>query len=90
MPDYFASTVYFLCFLASTVCAVMFGRHLRRTGARLLFWSAVCFWLLALNNLLLVLDQFDSLPDLAAPRLITSLAAVSTLLFGFIWDVERG
>lgn len=87
---YFAPVVYFLCFLASTVCAVMFGRQLRRTRARLLFWSAACFWLLALNNLLLVLDLFDSLPDLAAPRLIVSLAAVATLLFGFIWDVERG
>lgn len=90
MSQYFAPAVYLLCFLASTICAVMLGRSFRRNRAGLLFWSAVCFLLLALQNLLLVLDLviFPSSIDLAIPRALLSLAAVATLLFGFIWNGE--
>ena len=37
-------------------CAVLLGRSFRRTGMRLLFWSALCFFLLAANNLLVIVD----------------------------------
>lgn len=89
MSSYFAPAVYLLCFLASTICAVMLGRNFARTRTSLLFWSAACFWLLAANNLVLVLDLV-ALPqvDLAIPRVVLSLAAVSTLLFGFVWNGE--
>lgn len=87
----FAPAVYLLCFFTSTICAVMLGRSFHRTRAKLLFWSALCFSLLALNNLLLVLDLvvFPVWVDLAIPRGLVSLAAVVTLLFGFIWDAEE-
>lgn len=90
MPFNFAPAVYLLCFFTSTICAVMLGRSFHRTRAKLLFWSALCFSLLALNNLLLVLDLvvFPK-ADLALPRSLVSLAAVATLLFGFIWDAEE-
>ena len=91
MTHYFAPAVYLLCFLASTICAVMLGRSFRRTRARLLFWSAMCFLLLAVNNLLLVLDLvvFPTTLDLSVPRSLLSLAAVAVLLYGFIWDAEE-
>ncbi|HEV2538182.1 MAG TPA: DUF5985 family protein [Frateuria sp.] len=91
MSSYFASAVYLLCFFTSSVCALMLGRSFRRTRTRLLFWSALCFGLLALNNLLLVLDLVVLPPsiDLALPRGLVALAAVATLLFGFIWDAEE-
>ncbi len=86
MTQYFAPAVYLLCFVASVICAYMLSRSFRRAPNGLLFWSAACFWLLAANNLLLVLDLLVYLPDLAIPRLLLSLAAVCTLLFGFIWN----
>lgn len=86
MAKYFAPAVYLLCFVASAICAYMLSRSFRRAPSGLLFWSAACFWLLAANNLLLVLDLLAYLPDLAIPRLLLSLAAVCTLLFGFIWN----
>jgi hypothetical protein len=69
----------------------MLGRSFHRTRARLLFWSALCFLLLAANNLMLVLDLlvFPDSVDLTLPRGLLSLAAVVTLLFGFIWDAEE-
>ena len=91
MSHIFAPAVYLLCFFTGTICAVMLGRSFHRTRAKLLFWSALCFLLLAVNNLLLVLDLvvFPSYVDLALPRILVSLVAVMTLLFGFIWDAEE-
>ncbi|HZG07515.1 MAG TPA: DUF5985 family protein [Allosphingosinicella sp.] len=90
MQEAFPATVYFLCFATSGACAWLLGRGYRATGARLLLWSAVCFLLLGGNNLLLFLDLLI-LPDvdLRVARLLLALAAVATLLFGFIWDVEE-
>lgn len=85
----FPTAVYLLCFLASSACAWLLARNYRRTGAKLLFWSAVCFVLLAANNLIVVIDLL-LLPswDLRLARLSLSLAAVAILLFGFIWAPE--
>lgn len=90
MQDLFPTSVYALCFLTSGACAVLLGRSYRRSGARLLLWSSLCFVLLALNNLVLVLDLvvFPEV-NMRLARLLVSLAAVSVLLFGFIWDLEE-
>ncbi len=89
MPDAFPTAVYILCFLTSSACAFLLARNYRRTGARLLMWSALCFGFLALNNLVVSIDLLI-LPDvnLALLRLGFSLAAVAVLLFGFVWDME--
>jgi hypothetical protein len=89
VPDAFPTAVYVLCFLTSGTCAYLLARNYRRTGARLLMWSALCFGFLALNNLVVFIDLLV-LPDvdLALLRLCFSLAAVSVLLFGFVWDLE--
>ena len=49
-----------------------------------------CFVLLALSNLLVVIDRLV-LPDvsLRTIRLWLTLLAVSVLLYGFIWEAER-
>ena len=90
MQELFPTVVYLLCFLTSSACAWLLGRSYARTGARLLLWSSACFVLLAGNNLLLVLDLLV-LPDvnLRIGRLLLSLAAVSVLIFGFVWDLEE-
>lgn len=90
MEDHFPTAVYSLCFLTSSACAWLLGRSYGRTGARLLLWSSVCFVLLAASNLLLVIDLliFPAM-DLRLGRLLLSLAAVSVLIFGLVWDLER-
>ena len=90
MQTIFPAGVYILCFLTSSACAWLLGRSYRRTRTRLLLWSSLCFFLLAGNNLLLVLDLLV-LPDLSLRigRLVLSLTAVCVLLFGFIWDLEE-
>jgi len=90
MGPYFAAAVYLLCFITSSACALLLARNYRRTGARLLLWSALCFGLLALNNLVVIADLL-LLPerDFRLARLLLSLGAVGVLLFGFIWDREE-
>lgn len=92
MTDILPTAVYLLCFLTSAACAVLLARAFRRTGTRLLLWSALCFFLLALNNLTLVIDLLV-LPDTdfggRLIRLAFAASAVAVLLFGFIWDRDE-
>jgi hypothetical protein len=90
MTEIFPTIVYLLCFVTSLACAWMLGRSFFRTGTRLLLWSAICFGFLALNNLVLVLDLvvWPDL-DLRLARLLLALAAASSLIWGFVWDVEE-
>lgn len=85
----FPAAVYILCFLTSLACGLLLMRNFRRTSARLLMWSGLCFLLLAANNLVVIFDLMV-LPevDLRLLRIGFSFAAVSVLLFGFVWDLE--
>ena len=51
-----AEFVYTLCAATSILCAWLLFRGYRRHRTRLLFWSALCFSGLALNNALLLFD----------------------------------
>lgn len=82
--------VYALCFLTAAICALLLARSYARTGMRLLLWSALCFGFLAANSFVVIVDLLivpDA--DLALLRSGLSLAGIGTLLFGFIWDLER-
>ena len=89
MGTLFPTLVYTLCFATSALCACLLGRSFNRTRSRLLFWSALCFVLLAVVNFIVVLDMLVY-PEISfrLVRLWLSLAAVAVLLFGFIWDEE--
>lgn len=88
MTELFPTIVYGLCFLTSAFCAWLLGASYRRNGTTLLLWSAICFGFLALNNLALVLDLvvWPDL-DLRLLRLAMSLAAVVSLIWGFVCEV---
>jgi len=90
MTEIFATIVYLLCLVTSAACAWLLGRSYRRNGMRLLLWSGICFAFLAANNLVLVLDLvvWPDL-DLRLARLLLALAAVASLMWGFVWDVEE-
>ena len=79
-----------LAVLTSLACTVLLFRGYARTAARLLFWSALCFVFLSLNNVLLFTDVviFPVEVDLRIYRLLASLAAIVCLLYAFIWESD--
>jgi hypothetical protein len=82
-----AEFVYTLCAVTSIVCAWLLFRGYRRQRTRLLFWSALCFSALALNNALLLFDLvFFPQIDLILLRTVTAFAAIGLMLYGLIWD----
>jgi hypothetical protein len=85
-----AAAVYFLCFLASACCGWLLVRSYLNNRTKLLLWSAICFVLLALNNLFLFLDLavLTTTVDLALLRTALGLSGVSALLYGFIWELD--
>jgi len=85
----FEAIVYALCFLTSATCAWLLISSYFRRGQRLLLWSASCFCLLAVNNFLVFADIIV-LPatDLLPIRQLTSLLAITLLLYGFIWETD--
>ena len=90
MAHLFPTAVYILCFLTSATCAWLLGRSYLANRTPLLLWSSICFIFLALNNLALVLDMVV-LPtyDLRMARLVLALAAVASLIWGFVCKVEE-
>lgn len=84
------ASVYLLCFLTSAACAVLLARSYRRSRARLILWTALCFALLTVNNLLLFVDVvvLPDAVDLLPFRHLASLSAVVVLLIGFVWDSD--
>ena len=77
MQEFFPAAVYLLCFATSSACAYLLARSYKRTAARLLLWSALCFVLLAANNALVVLDL-----------LVIESFDFRMWRIGFIWDLE--
>lgn len=77
--------IYVLCAATSFLCALLLYRGYRRSAARLLLWSALCFAGLFLNNVLLIVDlRIMPDQDLSVLRSIPALAGISFLLYGLI------
>ncbi|HEY2386482.1 MAG TPA: DUF5985 family protein [Candidatus Binatia bacterium] len=76
-----ADAVYVLCTVTSLLCALLLFRGYRRSGIRLLLWSALCFAGLALNNAFVFVDLVV-LPevDLSLPRDTIGLVAMTARL----------
>jgi len=88
MATLFPTLVYLLCFATSAACAFLLARSCVMSGSRMLFWSALCFALLAVVNLVVIFDLviYPDAVDLRPIRLWLTLLAIIVLLFGFIWD----
>lgn len=84
-----AALIYSLCTLTCLACFGLLLRAWRSSRSRLLFWSALCFAGLSMNNFLLVVDKLV-VPDmdLSTLRLTTALVALLLLLFGLVWEEE--
>lgn len=90
MNQFWPSTVYLLCLLASLFCAYLLLRAWRQARSPLLLWTAISFGFLALNNLALVSDLviFPAL-YLWPLRFAFGLMALGVLIFGFVWESGR-
>ena len=85
----YAAAVYLLCLMTSFVCALLLVRAWRRTRTRLLLWAAISFFMLSINNLLLVADLVLFPTAYLLPfRQAATLTALIVLLYGFIWEAD--
>lgn len=84
-----SGAVYLLCAATSFGCAVLLWRGARTSNVRMLFWSALCFFGLAIDNLLLYVDVI-AIPsiDLSLAPKIAGLISIMLLNFGLIWDSD--
>jgi hypothetical protein len=76
--------------LTALASALLLWRGYKSSGAKLLFWSSLCFFGLAANNLVLFLDLliFPNY-DLYGLRLALGLGSVLLLLYGLILESEQ-
>lgn len=79
--------IYLLCSLTSLACAVLLHLGARRSGSRMLFWCGLCFSVMAVANVLVIVDHYV-LTDVALwpARYGANLLAVSLLLYGLIFE----
>lgn len=82
--------VYTFCFITCAIGAGLLVRSWFKTRTRLILWLAISFVFLAVNNFFLFADTTLTPPemDLSPYRVVTSLIAVSVLIFGLIWEAE--
>lgn len=75
--------------LVSLLCAILLARGFRRSGQRLLLWSSICFFGLAVQSAVIFVDII-LLPDvdLHLLRRGTLAIAMAVLVFGLVWDSD--
>lgn len=83
------SIIYLLCAFTSLGAAVLLWRGYRRSRQRLLYWSSLCFAILAVSNGLLILDLVV-FPDvyLLPWRNFVTQVALLVLLYGLIFESD--
>lgn len=83
-----STVVYLLCAATSLLCAILLYLKYRRSKTKLLFWSAICFSGLALNNILLVIDVvvLGQSTDLSTWRVLPAAFGLTALVMGLAWE----
>jgi hypothetical protein len=88
--DAFRFFLFGLAALTSIGCMWLLFRGYFRSGVRLLFWTALCFVFLSVNNVALFIDtiMLPTQVDLRLLRSAAALAGIACLLYAFIWESE--
>ena len=88
--EIFKLVLFLLAVVTSLACTLLLYRGYRQTQLRILFWSALCFVCLTVNNLLLFIDLvvLPATVDLRLVRHATALVGMLFLLYGFIRESE--
>ena len=79
------TALYILCFAVSATCALLLLRSWIRTRVPLLMWATIGFCGIALNNLLVVIDNTIA-ADLSAWRSVPTLAGLLVFIWGLAGD----
>jgi hypothetical protein len=83
------SVIYLLCAFTSLGAALLLWRGYRRSRQRLLYWSSLCFVILAVSNGLLILDLiiFPEVNFLPWRNAVTQIGLL-VLLYGLIFESD--
>lgn len=83
------SIIYLLCAFTSLGAALLLWRGYRRSRQRLLYWSSLCFAILAASNGLLIMDLviFPDVYILPWRNFVTQ-AGLLVLLYGLIFESD--
>jgi hypothetical protein len=82
-----AIAVFALSAVTAILCSSLLIRGYRRNRVRLLLWSGVCFAALALENLVLIVNEYTTV-DLNVFRLLVPLIGLMALLYGLLWETD--
>ena len=84
------AVTYLLCAGTSIFVAILLYRQYAKTKVRLLLWSNVLFWCLAIENVILFVDMvLIASIDFRPYRHSVALAGCLCMLYGLIWDTAR-
>jgi hypothetical protein len=81
--------IYSLCALTCLGASLLLWRGYRRSRQRLLYWSSLCFGIMAVSNAVLILDLIV-LPklDLLNYRSAVTQVALLVLIYGLIFESD--
>ena len=78
--------VYILCAITSLASAFLLLRSARGSASRLLLWSSLCFFGMAINNVLMFVSALTPNLNFEPAANASALVSVVVLLVGLIWD----
>ena len=81
--------VFVLCMLTSLVSGLLLWRAAEGPSRRLLFWSALFFFGMTLNNAILFADVVvGPLIDLSLSANAVALLSILALIYALIWEAS--
>lgn len=81
--------VYVLFLLTALLCSALLARGYVQSRHRLLFWSSICFFALAVENVVLIMDLYVvPTVNLQVLRLVIPLMGLTALLYGLLWETR--
>jgi hypothetical protein len=84
-----AAASYVFGMLVALLCGLLLARGYRRSRQRLLLWSSICFFGLALHSALIFVDLIIlTNTDLHFVRRGAIAVSMLVLIYGLIWDSE--
>lgn len=80
--------IFALSAITALLCCLLLLRGYMRNRVRLLFWAGVCFFALALENVVLIINEYTT-ADLTVFRLLVPLVGLLALLYGLLWEADN-
>ena len=79
--------IYIICAITSVASACLLARGAGGPGGRMLFWSAIFFAGMAVNNVLAYVDiAIGPHVDWSLAPNLVALASLGVLLYALIWE----